>query len=148
MWAGDAIHKNDRNRSIEASLFRPLLKIPGVSVYSLQVGRDGEAAQNFGEEVTDLAPFLGDFADTAAAMVELDLIVSADTSVVHLAGALGKPMWTLLPFIPDWRWLLERDDSPWYPTMRLFRQQTRGDWQAVMDGVCEALKERLANAGE
>ena len=129
-------------------MFRPLLKIPGVSVYSLQVGRDGEAAQNFGEEVTDLAPFLGDFADTAAAMVELDLIVSADTSVVHLAGALGKPMWTLLPFIPDWRWLLERDDSPWYPTMRLFRQQTRGDWQAVMDGVCEALKERLANAGE
>ena len=146
VWAGDPIHKNDRNRSIAASEFLPLTDIAGLSVYSLQVDSEGEAAEIFGDNVTDLAPSLTDFAETAAAMRNLDLIVSADTSVVHLAGALGRPVWTLLPFMPDWRWLLERDDSPWYPTMRLFRQHRRGDWQNVIERVRAALTKQLEQA--
>ena len=142
-WAGSLGHKNDRNRSVEASLFQPLTEIPGVSVYSLQVGGGDEAEQVFGNTVTDLAPSLTDFADTAAAISNLDLIVSVDTAVAHLAGALGRPVWTLLPFMPDWRWLLDRDDSPWYPTMRLFRQQKRGDWQGVFERVVQALRDQI-----
>ena len=147
-WAGNPIHKNDHNRSIEASLFRPLTEIPGISIYSLQVGRNGEAARVFGEGAADLAPHLTDYAETAAAIGNLDLVVSVDTSVAHLAGVLGKPVWTLLAFMPDWRWLLERDDSPWYPTMRLFRQEKRGDWRRVIEDVGKALKDRLANTRE
>ena len=139
VWAGSPTHKNDRNRSFDSAFFRPLTEIPGVSVYSLQVVRDGESARVLGDKATDIAPFLTDFADTAAMMSNLDLIVSADTSVVHLAGTLGKPVWVLLPFNPDWRWLLERDDSPWYPTMRLFRQSTIGGWAGVFDEISEAL---------
>ena len=133
VWAGSPTHKNDRNRCIDAFLFQPLTKIRGVSVYSLQVGRNGEAAKIFGDTVTDVAPFLNDFADTAAAVSNLDLVVSVDTSVAHIAGALGWPIWTLIPFVPDWRWLLERDDSPWYPTMQLFRQSERNDWKTVIE---------------
>ncbi len=146
VWAGNPDHKNDRNRSIDGELFQLLAEIPGVSVYSLQVGKAGEAAHLFADNVTDLAPFFNDFADTAAAMSHLDLIVSADTSVAHLAGVLGKPVWTLLPFMPDWRWLLARDDTPWYPSMRLFRQQKRGDWNGVLQSVGEALIEKLKAA--
>ena len=148
VWAGDPIHKNGRNRSIAASQFLPLTDIAGVSLYSLQVDREGEAAETFGDKVTDLAPFLTDFADTAAAMRNLDLIVSVDTLVVHLAGALGQLVWTLLPCMPDWRWLLEREDSPWYPTMRLFRQHRRGDWESVIERVRAALTQRLERAGD
>ncbi len=144
-WAGKPSNTNDHNRSIEASLLRPLTEIPGVSVFSFQVGRNGEATENFGDKITDIAPHLTDFAHTAAAMNNMDLIISADTSVVHLAGALGQDVWTLLPFLPDWRWLLERDDSPWYPTMRLFRQNKRGDWVTIIERVCEALMEHLRN---
>ena len=117
VWVGAPIHTTDQERSIAASECLPLTDIAGLSLYSLQVGRDGEAADVFGDSVTDLAPFLADFADTAAAMHNLDLIISADTSVVQLAGALGQQVWTLLPFMPDWRWMLEREDSPWYPTL-------------------------------
>jgi len=143
VWAGSSQHQNDLNRSIEASLFQPFTNIPGVSVYSLQVGRDGEAVSAFGDNVTDLATSFSDFADTAAAINNLDLIISVDTSVAHLAGALGRPVWTLLPFASDWRWLLERDDSPWYPSMRLFRQEKRGDWKRTIERVCEALTSEL-----
>lgn len=147
VWAGNPDHKNDRNRSIKGELFRSLSDIPGLSIYSLQVGREGEAARLFGDEVTDLSALFSDFADTAAAISHLDLVVTADTSVAHLAGALGKPVWTLLPFMPDWRWLLGRDDSPWYPTMRLFRQQERGDWDGVFQRVCEELLRTLQERG-
>jgi ADP-heptose:LPS heptosyltransferase len=82
---------------------------------------------------------LTDFADTAALMIHLDLVISVDTSVAHLAGALGRPAWVLLPYAPDWRWMLERNDSPWYPNMRLFRQQRRGEWLPVLEKVREAL---------
>jgi ADP-heptose:LPS heptosyltransferase len=88
-----------------------------------------------------LSQTLADFADTAAAIAQLDLVITIDTAVAHLAGALGKPVWVLLSFAPDWRWLLERDDSPWYPTMRLFRQRQRGNWQGVFEQVTAALEQ-------
>ena len=93
-----------------------------------------------GGNVTDLAPALGDFADTAAVISNLDLVISVDTAAAHLAGALGKPVWLLLPYVPEWRWLLDREDSPWYPTMRLFRQQTSGDWRELIERVTVALQ--------
>lgn len=91
--------------------------------------------------VVDHRSELGDFADTAALIANLDLVITVDTSVAHLAGALGKPTWVLLPTNPDWRWLTDRPDSPWYPTMRLFRQQSPGDWETVLRRVKAALDE-------
>ena len=86
---------------------------------------------------------MAEFADSAALVANLDLVISVDTAVVHLAGAMGKPVWTLLPFAPDWRWLLDRDDSPWYPTMRLFRQPTRGDWESAIAKVATVLAAKV-----
>ncbi|MBT3305780.1 MAG: glycosyltransferase family protein [Alphaproteobacteria bacterium] len=144
VWAGNAAHTNDANRSIDPGLLMPLMQIPGISMYSLQVGRDGEAKTVFGDAVTDLASELKDFADTAAVIGNLDLVVSVDTSVAHLAGAMGRPVWTLLPFMPDWRWLLDREDSPWYPSMRLFRQHTIGDWDGVIKRLSAAIIKQVA----
>ena len=90
-------------------------------------------------KLIDYTAELTDFADTAALIANLDLIIAADTAVAHLAAALGKPVWVLLPYAPDWRWQLEREDSPWYPTMRLFRQKTWGDWPEVIERVAQAL---------
>ena len=146
VWGGSPDHLNECNRSIEPELFRPLVETPGVSALSLMVGRDGEAGRVFGDVVTDLAPDLGDFADTAAAIANMDLVISVDTAVAHLAGALGTMVWTLLPFNPDWRWMLGRDDSPWYPSMRLFRQEKREDWEGVIERVAAELAD-LAKAG-
>jgi ADP-heptose:LPS heptosyltransferase len=87
----------------------------------------------------DATEHITDFADTAALMAELDLIITVDTAAAHLAGALGRPVWTLLPVVPDWRWGLEREDTPWYPTMRLFRQRAPGDWDGVIQRVAAAL---------
>ena len=95
--------------------------------------------------VMDIHNDLDDFAETAAVIANLDLVISVDTSVLHLAGALGKPAWALLPFIPDWRWLLDRDDSPWYPTLRLFRQPSAGAWNEVIRNVIQSLSERVAS---
>ena len=145
VWGGTPDHLKDRDRSIEPELFRPLVETPGVSALSLMVGRDGEAGRVFGDVVTDLAPELGDFADTAAAIANIDLVISVDTAVAHLAGALGTMVWTLLPFNPDWRWMLGRDDSPWYPSMRLFRQEKRKDWEGVIERVAAELAD-LAKA--
>jgi tetratricopeptide (TPR) repeat protein len=141
VWGGRPTHANDANRSLPPEALKPLADVPGVRLHSLQVGRDGEAGQVFGAAMHDLAPDLGDFADTAAAMLLLDLMISVDTSVAHLAGTLGRPVWTLLPFTPDWRWQLDRDDSPWYPSMRLFRQESGGDWPGVVGRVQRALFE-------
>ena len=143
VWGGNPGHLNDHNRSIDPELFRPLIETPGVEAFSLMVGRDGEAARVFGDGLSDLAPHLGDFADTAAAIAHLDLVISVDTAPAHLAGALGAPVWTLLPFNPDWRWMLDRDDSPWYPSMRLFRQETPGDWEGVFQEVETALRNEI-----
>ena len=145
VWGGNLDHLNERNRSIEPELFLPLVETPGVSALSLLVGRDGEAGRVFGDVVTDLAPDLGDFADTAAAITNMDLVISVDTAVAHLAGALGTMVWTLLPFNSDWRWMLGRDDSPWYPSMRLFRQEKREDWEGVIERVAAELAD-LAKA--
>jgi len=146
VWAGNPNHFNDRNRSVEPALFRLLTALPDVSVYSLQVGREGEAERVFGKDVTNLAPRLTDFADTAAAIKALDLVISVDTAVAHIAGALGQAVWVLLPFMPDWRWLLDRADSPWYPTARLYRQPKPGDWQSVIERVASDLA-RARNEG-
>jgi FKBP-type peptidyl-prolyl cis-trans isomerase 2 len=142
-WAGSPdLLKPYYNRSCPLELFS-ILGHHDVIFYSLQKGEDSLVFKKPPEEIT-LVDYMGeieDFADTAALIENLDLVISIDTSVAHLAGALGKPVWTLLPFVPDWRWLIDREDSPWYPTMRLFRQPSPGDWQSVMDRVAQALKE-------
>ncbi len=128
VWAGNPGHKNDRNRSIPPELFSTLLSVPGIRFFSLQKDLELAGAIPLGLEFTD-------FADTAAAIANLDLIISVDTSVAHLAGAMNIPVWTLLPFNPDWRWMLNRTDTPWYPSMRLFRQAESKNWQPVMEQV-------------
>lgn len=142
VWAGNPEHLNDQNRSISLRVLRPLFDSSSISFYSLQLGalaaqlkQDAALAR-----VTDLSPFLRDFATTAAAIDGMDLVISVDTSVAHLAGALGKPVWLLLPYAPDWRWMLGRDDSPWYPTMRLFRQDKLGDWTGIIGKVSAELR--------
>jgi tetratricopeptide (TPR) repeat protein len=149
-WSGLADHRDDRHRSIPLEALRPLLDLPGFRFVSLQKevrDRDREALDaaagllRFGEE-------LGDFSDTAALVSLLDVVVSADTAVAHLAGSCGRPVWILLPFSPDWRWMLGREDSPWYPTARLFRQTRRGAWEPVVRRVGDALRERFAGRGD
>lgn len=131
-------------KSCSLSMFVDLLSIPSIALYSLQVGRDAAALAQFKAEprLQDLSPQIQDFADTAALISQLDLVISVDTAVAHLAGALGKPVWVLLPFVPDWRWLMKREDSPWYPTMRLFRQSRPDDWQGVFEAVAQALRKK------
>ena len=140
-WCGNPQHKNDRRRSMSVAALEPLFTVTGAAFYSLQVAPTaecaGEAANR--DALIGLEHLIHDFADTAALMAQLDLVISVDTSVAHLAGALGCPVWVLLPFAPDWRWLLERDDNPWYPTMRLFRQPAPGDWTSVVQQVRSAL---------
>jgi len=141
VWAGNATHLGDRFRSIPLSLFEPLLALEGVHFFSLQLGPEsGQVAKTRGA-IVDLAPAIDDLADTGALMEQLDLVIAVDTAVVHLAGALGRPVWVMLPFAPDWRWLLGREDSPWYPSARLFRQPRFGDWEAVVERVRAALIE-------
>ena len=133
VWAGNPDHKNDRNRSCAPDHFLPLADIPGVRLYGLQKEiTAGDRASTLGILTDNLGEHLDDFANTAGVLENLDLLISVDTSVAHLAGAMGRPVWLLLPFAPDWRWLLNRDDSPWYPTMRLFRQERPGSWDSVM----------------
>jgi tetratricopeptide (TPR) repeat protein len=144
-WAGSPIHRNDRHRSIPIEKFKPLLELAGARFFSLQVGsRAADLAAVEPVPVTDLAGELSDFGETAAAIANLDLIISADTALVHLAGALNKPVWTILPFAPDWRWLTARSDSPWYPSMRLFRQAKLGDWDGAIAAVRQTLSQRIA----
>ncbi|OGU10250.1 MAG: hypothetical protein A2075_21610 [Geobacteraceae bacterium GWC2_58_44] len=147
VWGGNPAHQNDANRSIGVAHLAPLAGVPGVSFYSLQLGEGALQADGSSPlQLRDLAPGIGDFSDTAAYASQLDLIVTADTSVAHLCGGLALPVWVLIPYLPDWRWLLEREDSPWYPTMRLFRQQSPGDWEGVVLRLREALA--LAASGE
>lgn len=143
VWAGSESHSNDRNRSLACRLFEPLLEIPQVEWFSLQVGPSTAQLAELGIQgrIRDLAPELTDYAETAAAISQLDLVITVDTSVAHLAGSLGTPVWMLTPFAPDWRWLLDRDDSPWYPSMRLFRQKAPGDWENVISSVAAALRQ-------
>jgi hypothetical protein len=141
VWASDSPHPNKHLRSMKLEQFSQLFNVPGVKFFSLQKGTPAmELDSIFTGTVIDLGRYLEDFADTAAAIQELDLVISMDTAVAHLAGALAKPVWTLIPFAPDWRWMLDREDSPWYPTMRLFRQSAPGDWMSVIERVAEELQ--------
>ncbi|HJS30956.1 MAG TPA: glycosyltransferase family 9 protein, partial [Alphaproteobacteria bacterium] len=121
-----------------------VLAVRGVAFYSLQIGDNSQMLCNVAGAcpIVDLAPRLTDFADTAAAISALDLIVTVDTAVAHLAGALAKPVWTLIPTPADWRWMIARSDSPWYPTMRLFRQPRPGDWKTPIAQIAAALADR------
>jgi tetratricopeptide (TPR) repeat protein len=139
-WAGRLSNPNDHLRSISVEGLLPLLQIPGVSCYSLQLAPSPEQTAVFREAGgNDLTEHIADFADTAALIANLDLVITVDTAAAHLAGAIGKPVWTLLPFVPDWRWGLQGGKSPWYPTMRLFRQPKAGDWDSVIFRVAEEL---------
>ncbi len=143
-WSGHHIHRNDHARSIPLATFLPALDVPDVSFVSLQREvRDADEAQLRAQpNISNWMSDVSDFADTAALIAELDLVVTVDTSVGHVAGALGKPVWILITSAPDWRWLLSRQDSPWYPTARLFRQKTIGAWHSVIADVREALLKR------
>jgi len=145
VWAGNPQHTNDARRSITLQQLLPLISHTHASFVSLQKDlRPGDAEiLSAHPHITHFGPELESFEDTAALVSLLDLMICVDTSVAHLAGALGKPVWVLLPFVPDWRWLLDREDSPWYPTARLFRQERSEDWSGVVEKATEELK-RLA----
>jgi Flp pilus assembly protein TadD len=140
VWAGNPEHANDRRRSMPLSELRPILSHPNVAVYSLQTGpaaaefraQDGESSRDWGVE---------SLSETAAMMMCLDLVITVDTMPAHLAGALGKPVWTLLSFSADWRWGVDREDTPWYPTMRLLRQPHLGDYRSVVQRVADELRD-------
>lgn len=138
VWAGNPSHANDHNRSMPATALLPLFAVPDTRFYALQVGSP-QPPPLLAAGLIDLAPALSDFAETAAALANLDLIISVDTAVAHLAGALARPVWLLTPPIPEWRWLIGRDDSPWYPTMRLFRQRQLGDWEELVERIVAEL---------
>ena len=138
VWAGNPLFKGNYKRFCSLDYFLKL-DIPNIAFYSLQTGPQAEELALHQAPMQNLSNHLGDFADTACVLAQLDLTISVDTAVAHLAGALGKPVWVLLPFAPDWRWMLKREDSPWYPTMRLFRQSQAGDWAGVMQRVEQAL---------
>jgi hypothetical protein len=144
-WAGNPLHSNDRRRSIPPPMLAPLMAVVGRGLVSLQVGRAADGmAKRFG--LADRSGQLLDWGDTAAAISALDLVITVDTAVAHLAGALGVPVWLMLPHAPDWRWMLGRDDSPWYAGMRLFRQPSAGDWATVIERVAAAARELLRPA--
>jgi tetratricopeptide (TPR) repeat protein len=146
-WAGLPTQHMDPVRSLRhLSLLAPLGEIEGATFFSIQKGSAAAQARNppAGMQLVDLSPHLKDFADTAAVIAGLDLVISSDTAVVHLAGALGKPVWILLPYVADWIWLSNRDDTPWYPTARLFRQPARGAWSPVIERVAGELRRLVA----
>jgi len=139
------VQKDAHAKSIPLEILAPLAQITKVSFYSLQKISGEEQLEQIPEEFVihtfgpDFDHTHGRFMDTAAVMCSMDLIITVDTSIAHLAGALGKPVWVMLPYAADWRWMLNRDDSPWYPTMRLFRQTKSGDWQSVINNIMHAL---------
>jgi hypothetical protein len=143
VWAGRPSHANDRRRSASLAAFAPLASVPGVALVSLQKGPPAQqAGAYFGRApLINIGAEVRDYDDTMALLECLDLVVTVDTSVGHLAAAMGKPVWILLAKAPDWRWLLGREDSPWYPTVRLFRQRVAGEWPEVFQRVAAALRE-------
>ncbi len=137
-WAGNPSHSNDQRRSAPAAALAPIIAAGGRSIVTLQVGpRARDVSKLFG--LTDQSGRLTDWRETAAAISGLDVVITVDTAVAHLAGALGIPAWVMLPYAPDWRWMLDREDSPWYAGMRLFRQERPGDWTGVAERVATAL---------
>ncbi len=136
-WAGNPHNKYERYRAVPVELFATLAELEGIEWFSLQKN----AAMRPALRLHPMIERCSNFADNAAAMMNLDLVISVDTAIAHLAGALARPVWTLLPFAADWRWLTERSDTPWYPTMRLFRQRQRGDWSPVIESIRSELQE-------
>ena len=148
VWAGNPANSGDWRRSVSLSLLAPLAKIEGVRLVSLQVPTpesDRTAMADLG--ITDIAPGLTDFGETAAALAGLDLLVTVDTGIAHLAGALGLPAWVLIHHPSDWRWLTGRTDSPWYPSLRLFRQPRAGDWETPIAALIAAVAALAATSG-
>jgi hypothetical protein len=142
-WSGDRSHDNDLNRSLRLDTLLPLLDLADISFVSLQQSVREEDASVLCSHAANIRHFAGefrDFSDTAAVIAGLDAVVSVDTAVAHLAGAMGKPLFLLLPFAADFRWLRERQDSPWYPTARLFRQPSFGDWRSVVGALSQDLQ--------
>jgi tetratricopeptide (TPR) repeat protein len=136
VWAGNPEHVNDMRRSLDLDRLAPLLDVPGVSFVSLQVGpRSADLKKHRERKILDLSPDLTDYVETAGAVCALDLVISVDTSVCHLVGALAKPIWVPLPWVTDWRWLTGREDNPWYPTMRLIRQKRGEEWAEILPRV-------------
>jgi hypothetical protein len=154
VWAGEnrshiaELRKIDARRSLTLERFAPVLDVPNVRFFSLQKGASASqlSRSELSAHVVDYTQELHDFADTAALVDNLDLVISVDTSTAHLAGALNKPVWILNRFDTCWRWLLERRDTPWYPGARLFRQPALGDWDSVMRATREALAELSASS--
>jgi ADP-heptose:LPS heptosyltransferase len=146
VWSGSTKHKNDRNRSIDLSALAPLFSVDAHWIALQKELRHGNSdlLQEF-HKISFYGDELKDFADTAAVIDLLDLVITVDTSVAHLAGAMGKPVWILLPYNSDWRWLSDRDDSPWYPTARLFRQQILPSWAGVIARVRAALDDLVGS---
>jgi tetratricopeptide (TPR) repeat protein len=145
-WAGGPGYVNDRKRSTLLSAIAPLLAAPGVRFHSLQIGVASAQIRSEPQlPIFDYAQHIQDFADTAALIDQLDLVITVDTAVAHLAVAMGKPVWVLLPRVPDWRWMLDRTDTPWYPTMRLFRQDRDGKWPPVIEAIAAELSQFRPN---
>jgi hypothetical protein len=148
VWQGSLTNGRGRFRSAALTDFAPLAQLPGVSLCSMQAQLSAEDRILLERlSIPDLESGLRDFADTAGVVRSLDLVITIDTAMAHLVGALGRPVWTLLSAFPDWRWMLDRDDSPWYPTMRLFRQRHAGDWEPVVQEVSSALRQRVEGGG-
>ena len=149
VWAGDPANWGDRKRSITLAMLAPLARVSGAMFYSLQKGKPSAeaSAPPAGMKFIDHTARIRDFADTAALMSLLDIVISIDTSVAHLAGAMGVPTWVLLAFSADWRFHLERSDNPWYPTMRLFRQPSDGDWAGAIDRLVDELRRQPVQSG-
>jgi len=144
VWAGNPKHKNDHRRSCSAALLAKLLDVPNTSFVNLQIGkRDGDELPGL-ENVIDPTRKIVDFGDTAGILTHIDLLISVDTSTLHLAGAMGRPAWLLLPYHTDWRWAVSPDRSPWYPSVRLFRQKAPDDWDTVISGVRAALLQTVS----
>ena len=143
VWAGSANNSTDKERSLTVDQLSKFFDLEDIQFVSLQKGRKDEPLPER-DNVFDAASKLKDFRDTAAAIEALDLVLTVDTSVAHLAGALAKPVWIMIPKIKDWRWGTEGNTNPWYPTVRIFRQPVQGEWLAVTDAVCEALDQELA----
>ncbi len=140
VWRGNPVHKNDHNRSSSLAAFGRLLEIKNCAFFSLQKNND----EALPKELIDLAPHLKNFSHTAAIIEHLDLVITVDTAVAHLAGAMGKEVWALIPYLPDWRWLAEGETSPWYPTMRLFRQGDDRSWPPVLKKIAAELESTIA----
>jgi tetratricopeptide (TPR) repeat protein len=143
VWGNGHMDVGVRHRSIPLEQFAPLLSLPNMAFYSFQKGQKAKDLKRCGFDalVKDLDPFIQDFADTAAYLSQMDLLISVDTAIVHCAGALNIPCWVLLPYGSEWRWLLERDDSAWYKSLRLFRLGREDDWHSVLETICSKLKD-------